>query len=74
MYVYIYIYIYIHIAAIPRAGQIHLSINNLKTSWLDKFGAILALNGSSRLSERLAFKLLMLTWMFPVRIICIHYI
>ena len=45
----IYIYIYEHIG---RAGDVHVSMNNLKTDVLDKFDVLLALNGNSSLSKR----------------------
>ena len=43
-----------------RAGQIHININNLKTSCLDKLEVLLAFNGITTLPKQLALKLFML--------------
>ena len=60
-YEYIYIYIYIY-----RAGKAHTNINSLKTSCLDKSDFLLAFNGSSCLTNKLAFNLFTFMWTSPV--------
>ena len=51
---------------VTRAGQVHINIsNNLTTSCLDRFDALLAFNGTSTSSRKLVFKLFVFMCIVP---------
>ena len=57
---------------LTRAGQIHINLNNLTTSCLDKFGFIIIFNGNSNLPKNIAFKLFMVCGLFLSYLHCLQ--